>query len=41
VLKRFAVPQQTAEDWPAFVTLIGRLRKAENWPANLNRCEMV
>ena len=33
VLKRFAVPQQTAEDWPAFVRLIGRLRKAENWPA--------
>jgi DNA helicase-2/ATP-dependent DNA helicase PcrA len=33
VLKHFAVPKQTAEDWPAFVRLIGRLRKAENWPA--------
>ena len=33
VLKRFAVPKQAAEDWPAFVTLIGRLRKAQVWPA--------
>ena len=32
VLKRFAVPKQTAEDWPAFVTLIGLLRKTKNWP---------
>ena len=33
VLKRFVVPKQAAEDWPAFVTLIGRLRKAQVWPA--------
>jgi DNA helicase-2/ATP-dependent DNA helicase PcrA len=33
VLKAFVVPKQTAEDWPAFVTLIGRLRTAKNWPA--------
>ena len=33
VLKRFAVPKPAAEDWPAFVTLIGRLRKANAWPA--------
>ena len=33
VLKRFAVPKATAEDWPAFVTLIGRLRRVKNWPA--------
>ena len=32
VLKRFAAPKQTAEDWPAFVTLIGLLRKTKNWP---------
>ncbi len=32
-LKRFVVPKQAAEDWPAFTALIGRLRKAENWPA--------
>jgi DNA helicase II / ATP-dependent DNA helicase PcrA len=32
VLKRFAVPKQTAEDWPAFVTLIGLLRNTKNWP---------
>jgi DNA helicase II / ATP-dependent DNA helicase PcrA len=32
VLKRFAVPKQTAEDWPAFVALIGLLRKTKNWP---------
>jgi DNA helicase-2/ATP-dependent DNA helicase PcrA len=32
VLKAFVVPKQTAEDWPAFVTLIGRLRKAKDWP---------
>ncbi len=30
---RLAVPKQAAEDWPAFVKLIARLRKAENWPA--------
>jgi Ketopantoate reductase PanE/ApbA C terminal len=30
VLKRFAVPNATAEDWPAFVKLIARLRKTEN-----------
>ena len=30
VLKHFAVPKQTAEDWPAFVRLIARPRKAEN-----------
>ena len=33
MLKRFAAPKQTAEDWPAFVTLIGRLRSVKNWPA--------
>jgi ATP-dependent DNA helicase UvrD/PcrA len=33
VLKQCVVPKQTAEDWPAFVALISRLRKAENWPA--------
>ena len=33
VLKCFAAPKQAAEDWPAFVTLIGRLRKAQVWPA--------
>jgi ATP-dependent DNA helicase UvrD/PcrA len=33
VLRRFAVPKQAAEDWPAFVKLIARLRKTENWPA--------
>ena len=33
MLKRFVVPKQTAEDWPAFVTLIGRLRSVKNWPA--------
>jgi DNA helicase-2/ATP-dependent DNA helicase PcrA len=33
VLKQFAVPKQTAEDWPAFVRLVGRLRKTPNWPA--------
>jgi len=32
-LKGFVVPKHTAEDWPAFVTLIGRLRRAEDWPA--------
>ncbi len=32
VLKRFAVPQQAAEDWPGFVSLIARLRNAEVWP---------
>jgi DNA helicase II / ATP-dependent DNA helicase PcrA len=32
VLKWFAVPKQTAEDWPAFVSLIGRLRSVKNWP---------
>ena len=32
VLKWFAVPKQTAEDWPAFVALIGLLRKTKNWP---------
>jgi DNA helicase II / ATP-dependent DNA helicase PcrA len=32
VLKRFAAPKQTAEDWPAFVALIGLLRKTKNWP---------
>jgi ATP-dependent DNA helicase UvrD/PcrA len=32
VLKHYAVPKATAEDWPAFVTLIACLRKAENWP---------
>jgi DNA helicase II / ATP-dependent DNA helicase PcrA len=32
VLKAFVVPKKTAEDWPAFVTLIDRLRKAKNWP---------
>ena len=30
VLNRFVVPKQAAEDWPAFTTLIGRLRKAKN-----------
>ena len=38
VLKRFAVPKQTAEDWPAFVTLIGRCAKPRIGPPNLNRC---
>ncbi len=33
VLKRFPVPKAAAEDWPAFVSLITRLRKAEVWPA--------
>jgi DNA helicase-2/ATP-dependent DNA helicase PcrA len=33
VLKRFAVPKQTAEDWPAFVRLIYRLRSVKDWPA--------
>jgi DNA helicase II / ATP-dependent DNA helicase PcrA len=33
VLKRYSVPKATAEDWPAFVKLIARLRKSENWPA--------
>ncbi len=33
VLERFVVPKATAEDWPAFVTLIARLRKTANWPA--------
>jgi DNA helicase-2/ATP-dependent DNA helicase PcrA len=33
VLKAFVVPKQTAANWPAFVTLIGRLRTAKNWPA--------
>jgi DNA helicase-2/ATP-dependent DNA helicase PcrA len=36
VLKRFVVPKQTAEDWPAFVTLIGLLRKAKNWPTEFD-----
>jgi DNA helicase-2/ATP-dependent DNA helicase PcrA len=36
VLKRFDVPKQTAEDWPAFVTLISRLRTAKNWPAEFD-----
>jgi DNA helicase-2/ATP-dependent DNA helicase PcrA len=33
VLKASVVPKQAAQDWPAFVTLIGRLRKAKNWSA--------
>jgi ATP-dependent DNA helicase UvrD/PcrA len=33
VLKRFAVLKQAAEDWPALVKLIARLRKTENWRA--------
>ncbi len=33
VLNQFAVPKQTAEDWPAFTALIGGLRKAKNWPS--------
>jgi DNA helicase-2/ATP-dependent DNA helicase PcrA len=33
VLNRFVVPKQTAEEWPAFVTLIDRLRSVKNWPA--------
>jgi DNA helicase-2/ATP-dependent DNA helicase PcrA len=33
VLKRFAVPKQTAEDWPPFVRLIDRLRRVKDWPA--------
>jgi DNA helicase-2/ATP-dependent DNA helicase PcrA len=33
VLKRFAVSKATAEDWPAFVRLIGRLRRVKEWPA--------
>jgi DNA helicase-2/ATP-dependent DNA helicase PcrA len=33
VLKRFAVPKQTAEDWPAFVRPIYRLRSVKDWPA--------
>jgi DNA helicase-2/ATP-dependent DNA helicase PcrA len=33
VLNRFAVPKKAAEDWPALVKLIARLRKTENWPA--------
>jgi DNA helicase II / ATP-dependent DNA helicase PcrA len=32
VLKLYVVPKQAAEDWPAFVKLIARLRKTENWP---------
>ena len=32
VLKRYAVPKAAAEDWPAFVKLIARLRTTENWP---------
>ena len=32
VLNRFVVPNQAAEDWPAFTNLIGRLRKAKTWP---------
>ncbi len=27
------MPNATAEDWPAFVSLIACLRKSENWPA--------
>jgi DNA helicase-2/ATP-dependent DNA helicase PcrA len=33
VLKRFAVPKQAAEHWPAFVRLIDRLRRVKDWPA--------
>ena len=33
VLRRFAVPKQAAEDWPAFVRLIDRLRRVKDWPA--------
>ena len=33
VLKRFAVPKATAEEWSAFVALIAHLRKTEKWPA--------
>ena len=33
VLRRFAVPKQTAEDWPAFLRLIDRLRRGKDWPA--------
>jgi DNA helicase-2/ATP-dependent DNA helicase PcrA len=36
VLKAFVVPKQTAADWPAFVTLIGRLRTGKNWPAEFD-----
>jgi DNA helicase-2/ATP-dependent DNA helicase PcrA len=36
VLKAFVVPKQTATDWPAFVTLIGRLRTGKNWPAEFD-----
>jgi len=33
VLKRFAVPKQAADKWPAFVRLIDRLRRVKDWPA--------
>ncbi len=33
VLKRFAVPKATRDNWPAFRRLIAGLRKTENWPA--------
>ena len=27
------MPKATAEDWPAFITLISRLRSVKDWPA--------
>jgi ATP-dependent DNA helicase UvrD/PcrA len=39
VLKRFAVPKQAAQEWPAFIRLIDRLRSVKDWPADLSRCE--
>ena len=36
VLKRFVVARGTAADWPTFISLIGRLRKAKDWPAEFD-----
>jgi DNA helicase II / ATP-dependent DNA helicase PcrA len=36
VLKRFAVAKGAAEHWPTFISLIGRLRKAKDWPAQFD-----
>ncbi len=33
VLKQFAMPKATREDWPVFRRLIAGLRETENWPA--------
>ena len=36
VLRHFAVPKTAAEAWPGFTTLMARLRKSTEWPAEFD-----